>query len=93
MRGALSRNVTTMGEVLRDEGYATFAVGKWHLVPLEEASAAGPFDNWPLQRGFDRYYGFLDGETDQFSPSLTYDNHHVLPPATPDEGYHLTEAE
>ena len=91
MRGALSRNVTTMGEVLRDEGYAIFAVGKWHLVPLEEASAAGPFDNWPLQRGFDRYYGFLDGETDQFSPSLTYDNHHVLPPATPDEGYHLTE--
>ena len=91
MRGALSRNVTTMGEILRDQGYATFAVGKWHLVPLEEASAAGPFDNWPLQRGFDRYYGFLDGETDQFSPSLTYDNHHILPPATPDEGYHLTE--
>ena len=77
MRGALSRNVTTMGEILRDQGYATFAVGKWHLVPLEEASAAGPFDNWPLQRGFDRYYGFLDGETDQFSPSLTYDNHHI----------------
>jgi arylsulfatase len=91
MRGSLSRDVTTMGEILRDVGYATFAVGKWHLVPLDEASAAGPFDNWPLQRGFDRYYGFLDGETDQFSPSLTYDNHHILPPATPDEGYHLTD--
>lgn len=89
--GHVSNHAATMGEVLREEGYATFAVGKWHLCPMESASAAGPFDQWPLQRGFDRYYGFLDGETDQFHPALVYDNHHIDPPATADEGYHLTE--
>ena len=60
----------TMAEVLRDEGYATFALGKWHLCQMESASAAGPYDHWPCQRGFDRFYGFLDGETDQFHPEL-----------------------
>ena len=75
-----------MAEVLRDEGYATFAVGKWHLCPMEHASAAGPYDQWPCQRGFDRFYGFLDGETDQFHPELVYDNHAVEPPAEPGDG-------
>jgi arylsulfatase A-like enzyme len=56
-----------------------------------DTSTAGPFDQWPIQRGFDRFYGFLDGETDQFYPSLTYDNHPVDPPSDPKEGYHLTE--
>ncbi len=65
--------------------------GKWHLCAMENASAAGPYDQWPCQRGFDRFYGFLEGETDQFSPELVYDNHRVEPPATPDEGYHLSE--
>ena len=91
MRGQITHHATTVAEVLRDEGYATFAVGKWHLTAMENASAAGPFDQWPLQRGFDRFYGFLEGETDQFSPDLVYDNHHVDPPATPDDGYHLSE--
>jgi len=90
-RGHITERAATIAEVLRGEGYATFAVGKWHLCPMAEASAAGPFDHWPLQRGFDRYYGFLDGETDQFHPALVYDNHHVEPPRTPEEGYHLTE--
>ena len=58
---------------------------------MERASAAGPYDQWPLQRGFDRYYGFLDGETDQFHPELTYDNHWIEPPRTVEEGYHLSE--
>jgi arylsulfatase len=58
---------------------------------MEEASAAGPFDNWPLQRGFDRFYGFLQGETDQFHPELTYDNHPVDPPCGPEDGYHVSE--
>ncbi len=80
-----------MAEVLRDEGYATFAVGKWHLCAMENASAAGPYDQWPCQRGFDRFYGFMEGETDQFHPELVYDNHMVEPPATPEEGYHLSE--
>lgn len=91
MRGHITPHATTMAEVLRDEGYATFAVGKWHLTSMDDASAAGPFDQWPLQRGFDRFYGFLEGETDQYSPDLVYDNHHVEPPATPEEGYHLSE--
>lgn len=91
MRGHISNHATTVAEVLRDEGYATFAVGKWHLCAMENASAAGPYDQWPCQRGFDRFYGFMEGETDQFHPELVYDNHAVEPPAGPDEGYHLSE--
>ena len=91
LTGQISDHAATMAEVLHDEGYSTFAVGKWHLAPMEQCSAAGPYDQWPLQRGFDRFYGFLDGETDQFSPSLTYDNHHIDPPKSPDEGYHVSE--
>jgi len=91
MRGHITNHATTMAEVLRDEGYATFAVGKWHLCPMENASAAGPYDQWPCQRGFDRFYGFLEGETDQFSPDLVYDNHRIEPPASPEDGYHLSE--
>ncbi len=91
MTGGISPHAATIAEVLRDEGYATFAVGKWHLCQMADASAAGPFDNWPLQKGFDRFYGFLQGETDHFSPELTYDNHHIDPPASAADGYHLTE--
>lgn len=91
MTGRISDEATTMAETLREVGYSTYMVGKWHLCPMEEASAAGPYDNWPLQRGFDRFYGFLDGETDQFTPELTYDNHRVDPPRTAEEGYFLTE--
>ncbi len=91
LRGHISNHAATVAEVLRDEGFATFAVGKWHLCPMDNASAAGPYDQWPCQRGFDRFYGFLEGETDQFHPELVYDNHSVVPPAGPDEGYHLTE--
>ena len=90
MTGQISKHAATVAEVLHQDGYATFAVGKWHLAPMEQCSAAGPMDNWPLQRGFDRFYGFLDGETDQFSPSLTYDNHMIDPPARPEDGYHVS---
>ena len=91
LTGQISHNAATMAEVLRAEGYGTWAVGKWHLVNMEDASAAGPFDHWPTQRGFDRFYGFLQGETDQFHPELTYDQHHIDPPGTPEEGYHVSE--
>ena len=80
-----------VSEVLKENGYNTFAVGKWHLTPSEEGSAAGPFDRWPLGRGFERYYGFLGGDTDQYYPELVYDNHQVEPPKTPEEGYILNE--
>ena len=91
MRGHISNHAATVAEVLRDRGYTTFAVGKWHLCQMEDASAAGPYDQWPCQRGFDRFYGFLDGETDQFHPELVYDNHAVDPPKTVEQGYHLSE--
>jgi arylsulfatase A-like enzyme len=80
-----------LSEILLRNGYATFAVGKWHLAPAGEMAMGGPKDKWPLGRGFERFYGFLGGETDQFHPDLTYDNHQIDPPRTPDEGYHLTD--
>lgn len=81
----------TLPRVLRDNGYATFAVGKWHLAPRWEQSAAGPFDQWPLGLGFQRYYGFLGGDANQWAPELVSDNGFVDPPAAPEDGYHLTE--
>ena len=89
--GRITHHAATVAEVLRDEGYATFAVGKWHLCPMEHASAAGPYDQWPCQRGFDRFYGFLDGETDQFHPRAGLRQPRVAPPADPEDGYHLSE--
>jgi len=89
--GHISNSAATIAEVLHNEGYATFCTGKWHLAPTQDISAAGPFDQWPLARGFDRFYGFLEGETDQFHPELVRDNSHIDPPATPEEGYHLSE--
>lgn len=80
-----------VSEILSMHGYATFAVGKWHLTPANEMAPGGPRDHWPLQKGFDGYYGFLAGETDQYHPDLVADNHQVRPPGTPAEGYHLTE--
>ncbi|MFC7068580.1 arylsulfatase [Halobaculum lipolyticum] len=78
-------------EILVEQGYSTYHTGKWHLTPAETTSAAGPYDQWPLGRGFERFYGFLGGDTDQYTPALVHDNHQVDPPATPEEGYHLTE--
>ncbi|MGB6889127.1 MAG: arylsulfatase [Mycobacterium sp.] len=89
--GHIANEASTVAEVLREQGYATFCVGKWHLAPMEQCSAAGPFDQWPLARGFDRFYGFLDGETDQFHPQLVSDNHPIEPPGRPQDGYHLSE--
>jgi len=91
MRGGISPRAATVAEVLRAHGYATYAAGKWHLAPMEECSAAGPHTNWPLQKGFDRFYGFLQGETDQFYPELTSDNGHIDPPGRPEDGYHVSE--
>ena len=80
-----------LSEILLANGYATFAVGKWHLAPAGQMTMGSPRDRWPLGRGFERFYGFLGGETDQYHPDLVFDNHQVDPPRTPEEGYHLTE--
>ena len=91
MRGGITPRAATVAELLRSHGYATYAAGKWHLAPMDECSAAGPHTNWPLQKGFDRFYGFLQGETDQFHPELTSDNGHIDPPGRPEDGYHVSE--
>lgn len=88
-RAAISPAAATLPEMLRAGGYGTYATGKWHLTPPTGMSPAGPFDQWPTQRGFDRYYGFLWGEDDQYRPELWYDQHRVEVPDDPD--YHLSE--
>jgi arylsulfatase len=89
-RGVITPRAATLAEVLGNAGYSTFALGKWHLANMEDCGPAGPMEHWPLGRGFDRFYGFLGGATDQFSPELVIDNHPVDPPGDPD--YHLSEA-
>ncbi len=80
-----------LSEMLVPHGYAAYAVGKWHLTPDEETNMAATRERWPLGRGFERFYGFLGGETHQYDPDLVYDNHLVEPPRSAEEGYHLTE--
>jgi arylsulfatase A-like enzyme len=79
-----------LSEILLAHGYNTYMLGKWHLIPSSQETGAGPYDRWPLGRGFERFYGFLGGDTSQWNPDLVYDNHQVEPPASPEEGYHLT---
>jgi len=90
-RGKIAREAGTLAEMLRPHGYRNYMVGKWHVTPLTESGATGPFDGWPLGRGFDRFYGFLDAETDQYSPELVLDNTNIDPPGSFETGYHLTE--
>lgn len=89
--GRIPKSCGFVSETLRDQGYATYAVGKWHLTPDDDAHLAAPRDRWPLGRGFERFYGFFGGETHQFAPSLVHDNHFVEAPRSYAEGYHLTE--
>ena len=90
-RGKIAKEAGTLAEMLRPHGYRNYMLGKWHVTPLREAGPAGPFDGWPLGRGFDRYYGFMDAETDQYSPELVRDNTGIDAPGTYATGYHLTE--
>ena len=62
-RGKIAREAGTLAEMLKSHAYRSYMVGKWHVTPLTESGATGPFDGWPLGRGFDRFYGFLDAET------------------------------
>ena len=79
-----------LSEMLVEAGYATYAIGKWHLTPEDECHSGASRARWPLGRGFERFYGFMSGETHQFVPNLIHDNHLVDPPYGPEEGYHLT---
>jgi arylsulfatase A-like enzyme len=89
-RGKIAREAGTLAEMLKTHAYRNYMLGKWHVTPLTESGATGPFDGWPLGRGFDRFYGFLDAETDQYAPELVSDNTHIDPPGTYADGYHLT---
>jgi arylsulfatase len=86
--GSIPKSAATIAEVLKQNGYNTFALGKWHLAPYTTYTAAGPFDRWPLGMGFERYYGFIGGETDQWAPLLVQDNQFIDTPRR--DGYHLS---
>src|SRR5690606_14800841 len=90
-RGKIAPEAGTLAEVLRSAGYRNYMVGKWHVTPVHETGPGGPVDGWPLGRGFDRFYGFMDAETDQYAPELVRDNTPIAPPGTHATGYHLTE--
>ncbi|MGH6966765.1 MAG: arylsulfatase, partial [Phenylobacterium sp.] len=89
-RGKIAKEAGTLPEMLRPHGYRNYMVGKWHVTSLTESGPTGPFDGWPLGRGFDRFYGFMDAETDQYSPELVRDNTPIEQPASYADGYHLT---
>ena len=75
--GSLNPEYATIAEILHEYGYAAFCSGKWHL--SDRKTQAGPYDSWPIQKGFDRYYGFLHGENDQYHPHLVRDNSLLTP--------------
>jgi arylsulfatase A-like enzyme len=80
-----------VAEVLREKGWNTFWLGKNHNVPVDEWGMGASKRNWPLARGFDRFYGFIGGETNQWYPNLVEDNHYIEQPYSPEEGYHLSK--
>jgi arylsulfatase A-like enzyme len=86
----LPAQCATIGQVLQDNGYSTFWVGKSHNVPVEDISSGGSRSEWPLQKGFDRWYGFFGGETNQWYPDLAEDNRFIEQPSLPEQGYHLS---
>ncbi len=88
--GIIPRSTALVSQVLRDNGYATSMFGKWHNTPEPDISPAGPFDRWPTGLGFDYFYGFNQGETHQYYPTLYRNTVHVDPPKTPEQGYHFT---
>ncbi len=85
--GEIPQNVTPVAEMLRLNGYSTGAFGKWHETATWETSVSGPFDRWPHRQGFDKFYGFFGGETNQWAP-FVYDGTHVVE-LPEDPNYHF----
>jgi arylsulfatase len=88
--GIIPKSCATFAEILKQAGYTNAWFGKNHNVPDNLTSPAGPFDNWPTNQGFDYFYGFISGETDQFFPSLIENTTPIEPPRRPEEGYQLS---
>ncbi|WP_328400326.1 arylsulfatase [Nocardia sp. NBC_00403] len=88
--GHIPPECATLAEVLVEQGFSTAMVGKWHLCAEDEMNLASTKRNWPIGRGFERFYGFLGAETNQWYPDLVHDNHPVEQPATPEQGYHFS---
>src|SRR5678809_1167077 len=89
--GRLPAECATIGQVLQENGYSTFWLGKNHNVPEEDIASGASRSEWPLQKGFDRFYGFLGGETNNWYPDLVEDNRFIEQPYGPEEGYHLSK--
>jgi arylsulfatase len=91
LSGHIPHEAAMISEVLQEKGWSTFTAGKWHLTPPDEMNMASTKDHWPSQRGFDRNYSFLGGETNQWYPDLVKDNQMIDQPYPPEEGYHLSK--
>jgi arylsulfatase len=85
------KTTAPLAETLKLNGYSTAQFGKCHEVPVWETSPMGPFDGWPTGSGFEHFYGFIGGETNQYAPAIYRDTVPVEPDRTPEEGYHFTE--
>ncbi len=88
--GHIPPECATLAEILVEQGFSTALVGKWHLCAEDEMNLASTKRNWPVGRGFERFYGFLGAEANQWYPDLVHDNHVVDQPAMPEDGYHLS---
>jgi len=89
--GRIPDQCATLPQILQDNGWSTFWVGKNHNVPIQDIASGATHKYWPLQMGFDRFYGFLGGESSQWYPDLVEDNHYIDQPYFPEQGYHLSK--
>ncbi len=89
--GRIPENCMTVAQMLQENGYSTFWLGKDHNVPEQDICSGGPKSEWPVQKGFDRFYGFIGGETNQWYPDLVEDNKFIDQPYSPEDGYHLSK--
>jgi len=89
--GRIPAQCATLAQILQDNGWSTFWLGKNHNVPEQDIASGASRKQWPLQMGFDRFYGFLGGETSQWYPDLVEDNRFIEPPYGPEKGYHLSK--
>jgi arylsulfatase A-like enzyme len=89
--GRIPPQSATIAQILSENGYSTFWIGKDHNVPEPDIGSGGSRDHWPLGMGFERFYGFIGGETNQWFPDLVEDNRFIEPPYGPEKGYHLSK--